>query len=434
MAVLRAGLASSVGRRLLGGTFANLLDKLALLAVQLIAIPLLSHHWGAEGYGTWLMLMTIPTYVAVSDFGLGTAAGVEITQRVARSDTVGALETFQSAWGFVLAILAAIALMAGAYTALVIGGVIGGRSDVAIAVLFVTGYAIAAVQMTTLAMVYRATHKFALAMLISACVIVAEGAALVLVVLFGGQLVAAALAMLLVRLVGWGMTYGVLRHFEPWVRLGVGSAKPATIRRLAHPSLAALSLTLASSISLQGIVLAIGWTAGPSVAAVFGAARFLARIPLQFSGLVVRASIPELTRALAAGDHALVRRLTRLNVASALAPTLPLVPILALFGPLLLAAISGGELSADWWLFALLAATTMLGALWQAAASPLLAANQQALFAYTYSAFSVLAIMAILIPGIPPLAAAGFAALVTELAVAVIVFRLNRRIDHAGSN
>jgi O-antigen/teichoic acid export membrane protein len=271
-------------------------------------------------------------------------------------------------------------------------------------------------------------------MLISAVAIAAEGVALVVAVLAGGQLVAAALAMLLVRLTGWGVTYAVLRHLEPWVRLGIGSTNLAIVRQLARPSLAALSLTLASSISLQGMVLALGWTAGPAVAAVFGAARFIARVPLQFSGLVVRASLPELTRAQVESNHALVRRLSRINIVSALAPTLPLVPILALAGPALLRAMSGGELEADRWLFAVLATTTMLGALWQAVASPLLAANQQSRFAFAYCAFSVLAIAAILIPGIPPLAAAGIGTLVAELAVTLIVFRLDRQTMSQDTN
>lgn len=253
LAALHAGgFSSSVGRRLVGGTFANLCDKLALLGVQLLAIPLLSHHWGAEGYGTWLMLMTIPTYVAVSDFGLGVAAGVEITQRVARGDSAGALTAFQSAWAFVFAILVAIGVIAGVYATLVLSHVIGGGSgDVAMWVLIVTLYAIAVVQMTTLAMVYRATHKFARAMLISAAVIACEGVALVMVVSLGGRLVEAALALLLVRVSGWAATYADLRRQEPWVRLGIDKADAATVRRLARPSLAALSLTLATSVSLR---------------------------------------------------------------------------------------------------------------------------------------------------------------------------------------
>lgn len=426
LAGLRAGLASDIGRRLLGGTAANLLDKLALLAVQLITIPLLSHHWGAEGYGTWLMLMTIPTYVAVSDFGLGTAAGVEITRRAARGDTDGALEAFQSAWAFVFAILGAIGLVSATWSGLVLGGVVAGDGELAAAIMIVTLYAIALLQMNMLAIVYRATHKFALAMLISAAVITAEGVALVAVVLQGGQLVAAALAMLTLRLTGWAVTYAVLRRMEPWVRVGLGSARLGTVRRLAHPSLAALSLTLANSISLQGMVLVLGWTAGPTVAGVFGASRFLARIPLQFSGLLLRASIPELTRAQVSGDQSLIRRLTRLNIAGALAPTLPLVPLLALSGPFALHEMSGGKLDAQWWLFAILAATTMLGALWQAISSPLVAANQQSRFAYAYSILSIVAVGAVLVPGLPPLETASLAALGAELVVTIVVFRLGR--------
>ncbi len=431
LSVLRAGFASSVGRRLIGGTIANFLDKLAVLAVQLVAIPLLSHHWGAEGYGTWLMLMTIPTFVAVSDFGLGTAAGVEITQRVARGDTAGALETFQSAWMFVATIALAVVLLAATYSTFVLSGAIPGAADLAIAVLLVTLYAIAAVQMTALAIVYRATHKFAHAMLISALVVFAEGIVLVAVVSLGGRLVELAASLLLVRALGCTGTYAVLRRLEPWLRLGVGSARIGTVWRLAPHSTAALALTLASGFSLQGIVLVLGWTAGPSIAATFGAARFIARIPLQFSGLLVRASIPELTRAQADSDNEMVARLTRLNVSSALAPTLPLVPILALLGPQLLLAMSGSELSADWWLFALLSSATMLNAFWQAAASPMQAANKQARYAYLYLALSVVLVGVAALPTLPPLMVAGVATLLIELVISATVIKLARKAHHA---
>lgn len=431
LAALRLAFANSVSRRLLSGTLANLIDKLVLLAVQLLAIPLLSHHWGADGYGTWLMLMTIPTYVAVSDFGLGAAAGVEITRCVARGDTAQASSVFQSAWAFVLAILIAIATLAGTYTGLVVIGGLAGSVDVAVAVLLATLYAIVAVQMNTLAIVYRATHKFALAMIMSAAVVAAEGLALVILVLLGGQLVEATFALLVVRFVGWAVTYRLLRRLEPWVTLGLSGADPSIVRRLAAPSFAALSLALASSISLQGMILVLGWTAGPVVAGVFGAARFLARVPLQFSGLVVRASIPELTRAQVGSDHDMVRRLSRLNIVTAIVPTLPFIPLLVLFGPLLLGAMSAGTLSAQWWLFALLGTTTMLGALWQAAASPLLAANQQSRFAYIYVMLSVMAIGAVPLLGMPPLAAAGLCALAAELVLTVIVMGLSKRMGRA---
>lgn len=420
---LQAGFGGSVGRRILSGTLANLVDKIALLAMQLLAIPLLSHHWGAEGYGTWLMLMTVPAYVAVSDFGLGAAAGVEITRHMARGGTEDALRVFQSAWAFVLAILAIIGLIAAIHAALVMTGLLAGSPELALAVLLVTLYAIVAVQMTTLAVVYRATHKFALGMFISAGVIAAEAVTLAVVVIAGGHLVESVAALLIVRSLGWIATWLVLRRLEPWVRLGIGSANLATVRSLAGPSLAAFSMMLASSISLQGMVLVLGFVAGPVAAGIFGAARFLARIPLQFSGLVVRASLPELTRAQVSADKALHRRLDRVNTLSALIPTLPFVPLLPLLGPQLLAGMTGNALAAEWWLFGLLALTTAVGALWQAMASPLLAANQQARFAYVYAVLSMAALAAVFLPGPPPLIVAASAPLLAELAMIAVISR-----------
>ncbi len=424
LARLQTGLGGAVWRRILNGTLANLVDKLAVLAMQLLAIPLLSHHWGAEGYGTWLMLMTVPTYIAVSDFGLGAAAGVEITRHAARGDTKAALRVFQSAWVFVFAILAVVGVTMALYAALVTSGTLGGSPELAVSVLLVTLYAIAAVQMTTLAIVYRATHKFALAMSISAAVIAAEAVTMAVVVLVGGQLVAVLSALLIVRIIGWAVTWLVLRRLEPWARLGIDSASLTTLRSLMRPSLAAFSMMLASSISLQGMVLAIGFVAGPVAAGILGAARFLSRIPLQFSGLVMRASLPEMTRAQLSADNELHRRLDRINTASALIPTLPFVLLLPLFGPQLLAGMSGDALAADWWLFGLLAMTTAVGALWQAMASPLIAANRQARFAYGYAVVSAGAVAAVFLPGTPALAVAAGAPLLAELAMVALIHKV----------
>lgn len=412
---------AGVRRRLLGGAFANLFDKMAVLLVQLATIPLLSHAWGAEGYGVWLMLMTIPTYVAVSDFGLGMAAGIEVTREVTRGNLGGALAAFQSAWVAVGLIMLALASLALGYALVASLGGPGQDPELAIAIMMVTFYAVAAVQMTTLAVVYRATHKYALAMSISAAVILCEGVALFATVILGGGLVAATGALLVVRIAGLAVTYLVLVRLEPWVRLGTSHATLATVRQLARPSIAALALTLSGAISLQGMVLVLGWVGGPAIAAVFGASRFLARIPLQFSGLVMRASIPELTRAQTAGDTLLARRITQLNIITALAPTILTLPLLALFGPDLLLLMSGQTLHAEWWLFLLLSGATILSALWQALASPLIAMNRQASFAAHYVYFSILALIVSAMPAGIPLLSAALALLVMETSLVLRV-------------
>ena len=43
------------------------------------------------------MLFTIPSYLALGDFGFATAAGVDMTMKVARGDREGTLVTYHSA-------------------------------------------------------------------------------------------------------------------------------------------------------------------------------------------------------------------------------------------------------------------------------------------------------------------------------------------------
>ena len=83
--------ATPIGR-VLRGVAANLYDKGVVALLQLLNIPVLTHYWGADGFGVWLMLTTIPTYVAVSDIGLGTAAGVELTSLHAKGQLDRALK------------------------------------------------------------------------------------------------------------------------------------------------------------------------------------------------------------------------------------------------------------------------------------------------------------------------------------------------------
>ena len=72
--------------RLLRGIGANALSQIVSIGLQLALVPVLATHWGMKLYGTWLMLFTIPSYLALGDFGFATAAGVDMTMKVARGD------------------------------------------------------------------------------------------------------------------------------------------------------------------------------------------------------------------------------------------------------------------------------------------------------------------------------------------------------------
>lgn len=386
-------------RRLVSGTAANLLGKVWVLGVQLATLPILAQNWGAEGYGTWLMLSTIPTYLALSDIGLGTAATVEITKRVAQGDYQSALQAFQSVWALVTSAVVLISTGIAVYSLFHYINTPSSSSSFDLANIYLAApilafYSIFLVQTNLLNTIFRATNKYALGTVIADALIPIEGIVLATVVIFGGGLVAVASGLALTRTIGCCIFHHTLKAKEPWVELGIRHASKRTATKLFHPSVAAFTLTLSNAIMLQGIVLTLGTSFGPGIVAVFASTRMLTRIPLQFAGLVTRASIPELTRLWAARNTKALMNILKLNIATALAVTIPPVIGLGLVGPSILGIMSKGEIASSSNLFWLLGAVAMINAAWVAVSSPLLATNQQWKFAYFYllSAFTVVII------------------------------------------
>lgn len=382
--------------RMMRGVLANVYDKGAVTLVQFLTIPLLTKFWGVEGYGVWLMLLTVPTYIALSDLGFGTAAGVVVTRSVVGGDFDTALNAIHSTIAFVLSAVSVASLVALGYAAwLAFHGASAGTfapTEIALAVALITAYAFVVSQMSIVAVIYRGTHKFAHATVFAGTLMLVEGASLVLVVVSGGGIALAALAYFIVRSVGYFLFVRLLKLREPWVEIGIKRATWHTIRTLANPSAAALGLTLATALLLQGMILALGATAGAATVAVFGASRTLCRAPLQLSGMFLRPSIPELTRAITSGNKALERRLTKANISAAIGATVPFSLVLVFYGQDLLGWISHGALVAPNILFVILSSASVLNATWMALAAPLIAMNRQAEFSYWYLALAALGV------------------------------------------
>jgi O-antigen/teichoic acid export membrane protein len=419
-----------VARRLASGSAANLLVKVLILLIQLATIPLLTEAWGVDGYGAWLILVTIPTFIALSDLGFGSAAGIELTKAVARGDLQAADGIFQNVWTLLTLISAVVAVLGLAvvvWMALYPQSLssVFPNSALAAAAALVVVFALLGVQTSVLFIVFQATNRYTTGALILGMGAPMEAAAMLTVAAIGGGILWAALAMLAGRLLNAIWLYSYIRRHEPWFHFGWQQVGRRTIQGLIAPSLATLSLTAASAVVLQGVVLALGWAAGAAAVAVFSAVRLLTRIPLQFSGLVTRASVPELTRSQVGGNRRLTRRLLVANVGFALLTTLPFLAVLAFFGPDLLRMISGENLTAPAQLFLVLSVAATLNAIWSAAGSPLVADNQHWRFAYWYLLMCAVAAAVPLLFGEAALVPTAIAMAIAEgVTLAIVLFQV----------
>jgi O-antigen/teichoic acid export membrane protein len=428
-------------RRLARGTAANLVGRLGFAAVQIVTIPVLTRAWGVEGFGAWVMLATIPTYLALADAGMGVTASVEMTRRNALGDTDGALSVFQTFWLFATGIATLLALAAAGAAALLL---MAGAIDIAGldgpglfgTILALGGYAVLVTQSSVVVAVFHATGKYASGTLISEAAAPLEGIAIMAVALAGGGLPPAALVLLAVRAVVLVVLFGLVLRHEPWARPGVEHARLSLLGRLLPASLGGLSLTAAHAVILQGVVLVLGAVSGPVAAAVYASSRTLARIPVQLAALVVRASIPELSRSLAAGNRGSTRRFRRINVAATLALCLPGAAVLGFAGPALLTLVSGQSLAAENSLFVALGIGALLHGGAAAAAGELVAAHRLGYFAPLYLVVGLAAVATLaMLPAATPTTAAALV-LVAEaagLAAALAAFRKMSRPDRAAS-
>lgn len=372
---------SALARRLLSGFGANALGKVWVLLVQFLLVPILSVNWGLEGYGTWLMLSTIPAYVAMADFGMTSAASVEMTRHISRGAADEAARVYYSIRLFMVVFLGCIVLLA--VTGIAIWQFID-PSDNAIPLVVVCMVLSAAITVQTSVQrgVFTATQRYAKGTFLSDVSMPVEGMIVAIVALNGHGMLAAAACMICTRLLWlFGMSRFV-QSFAPWSRTTSAKAEWKTIKRLMRPSLAVLAMTGANAVTLQGMILAIGFSAGPAAAAVFGTVRMLTRAPLQFSALLARASQPELTTSQEKNKTQLTKQLMQLNLIGALAVMLPCALVLAFFGPEILRHVSHGTMQAPQLWFLIMIGASVCTAIWTVLAVPLVAMNRQEFFAW----------------------------------------------------
>ena len=421
-------------RRIARGVAANILDKLAVALVQLLAVPVLATSWGLDVYGSWVLLSTLPSFLAASDFGFATAAGTQMTMLVAGDRRAEAVRVFQSAWAVILTSSAAmitLALIAAWSVPSSIlpqsPGLVPAEARLALSLLLI--YGIVSLQGTIFNAGFRCAGRYATGATWTAITVLIENGAAIGIVLAGGRPVAAAAALLAGRGGSLIVQAGLLRLQVPWLRLGFSEARRVEARALISPALAVVALPLGQALFLQGTALALGIARSPAAVPAFTATRTLSRIGLQMTQLLNHAFMPEYSAAVARNDRTAQARMLAATLAAAGVVITPFAIMLALFGPALVARWTGGVIHPDRALMVVMALTVMLGGFWTPLSNLILAMNRHASYAYPY-----LALAAATVPMTYVLAhrlgATGAAVSITLLdaAMCIVITRLGRRL------
>lgn len=421
---------SGIIRRLTAGVGANILDKMVVSAVQLLMVSILSIKWGLQLYGLWVLLSTIPTFLAMGDFGFATAAGVKMTMARARGETKEVTVIFHSAWAAIvlssilLIIIGVLITMLAPVSAF---GTVSGFSEQHLRYTFLLLflYGVAVVQGSIFFAAFRCDGQFAIGALWNAIIILIESSILLITVwFFGGGPDIAAGALLTGRLLGLSGQNIILRRRIPWLTIGFGRASRVEMLRLLKPAVAVMGVPLAQALALQGSAIMLGLAAGHAAVPAFTAARTLSRIGLQACWLFNSALIPEASAAIGRNDRRSLAMMVFATLALSAVLVLPFAILFAMFGQEAVALWTHDVIQAPATFIAVLSISVVAGGFWFPLSNLLLAANKHGSYTTTYAVLALcsLPITYILCMRFGAIGAAGAMAALDMVMLGVIAF------------
>lgn len=382
---------------LVGNTSAQSFTLAVQLVVALITVPIFAQQWGLEHYGIWLLLYTIPEYLALSDLGFTGASANAMTAAVARGDRNEAVQLYRELTGstflgsiLLFAAIAAILLGPGSSWLDFAEAAAGGEATES--VLALAAYALFMLLTRSLWSALRATGHFAKGTYVIGCAALAAVVLAGIAAVSGGGFLLTALGYMAGASIGLIWMFLLVRRYAPGFQPAVLPSSLQHLSPLAGPAIALIFAQLAQLLVLQGSVIALGAAAGAAAVPAFTALRTIARVGIQSVSVVSQAVTPELTMARARGDERRAGDLVALNLAAAIVLLIPGCALFLMLGRPILEIWSGGVISAPFALVAAIAAMLLFGGIWNPLTSFLAAENRQSSYA---PAFLVLAIAGI---------------------------------------
>ena len=371
---------------------------LAVTAVMQIAgVPAFLHGFGVRRYGEWLVISAVPAYLNLSDLGYVGVAGNEMTMRVAVGDRRSAQSAFQTVWAMmtVLSVTVSAAVLSAVWllpSERLLHVVSLSHREVALTLTLLAASVLVSMQMGMLEAGFRCAGLFPRGNVGISVVRFASFGAAAGSALAGAGLVGAAAAQLAALVAGFVALRLVLRRDVPWLRFGVDEISSPMLRRLASPALAFLGFPIGNALALQGMVLVVSAELGAVAVVVLSVVRTLATTIRQLVNVINHAVWPELSRAIAADELPLARRIHVESLRGALGIAAGSALVLVVAGRPIIHLWAGGAVMPSPALLRLMLLTVLLDVAWLTSSVVLASVNRHQRTALLYLASNVISI------------------------------------------
>lgn len=361
---------TSVKRRIAANFAASALGKGIGALAQVVSVPIMLSHWGAGAYGEWILLTTVPSYLAMTDIGFGNVAVNEMTMLVAAGRRDEALGVFQS----VNLLIAAISMSLGAVF------LVGVWSLPVERWLRATGYTgahdlrviLSTLGITTLITLqenlfhasFQCVGKKAIGTTFKSAATAVVSVGNIVAVMLGANMLTTAVVFAILTILGTIALWNALFVNIRWIRFGVRHARMDIILRLARPAVSFMSFPASNLLNIQGILMVIGHVLGPVGVVTFSTARTISRSVLQALQLINASIWPEVSAAFGSGSIDLLRKLHRKSCQLSFFLCIAATALVAAFGNQVWDRWTVGKIQTDPVLLDILLLQMLLGAFW----------------------------------------------------------------------
>ena len=327
---------SKIVKGIIGNGLAQITLKVIRVMEQLLLIPFFLTAWGAAYYGEWVTLSIIPTVLAFSNFGFGTAAGNGIVLAYTGGDKQKAADINKSGILVILgsiivgAIITAATLFGCYYFHSFDNSIIPEDEAILAIALLMTGRLISFYHLL-IEGYYRGARKAVLSgFLYSGCsaanLIVGLG-----VLYWGGGIIDYAFSQFFITVL-FTIVYYVIGRRLIDMKGYRGRYKLSDIKQITSKGVGYMMDPVWQCIYFQGSTLVVRLTLGPEAVAAFNTIRTACRSVSQVFSIVNGSIFPELQYEYGQGNMQTVHRLFRLSVLSSILVGIVGAIFLMLFG------------------------------------------------------------------------------------------------------
>ena len=333
----------SIIKGIISNGLANVAQKIVRIADQLLLVPFFLTHWGAAMYGEWLTLTIIPSVLAFSDLGFGSAVSNSFVLAYASGDKQKAADLRKSGfWIITFSVLLGLTLTAAAMVAGIKMHWFDksqiNATDAALAVVFMMVARLLSFYTQLVEAFYRSARKAALGSFLG------SGNSLInivvgLVILTMGYGVAVfAFSQLLIAVL-YTICYSILGCKLIDLKNYKGRILKSDIADITKKGMGYLMTPIWQSVYFQGTTFVVRIALGPEAVAIFNTVRTVCRSVNQMFSIINASIFPDLQYEYGQGHISTVHKYFRVAV---------LISMIIGFTGCLFLAILGLDLY-GWW-------------------------------------------------------------------------------------